>query len=264
MATATVAAPYTGTVFIDADWVTADDPTALRGLSDEGTGNRTMFDRRHDAFRNYDAYLFQATFADGLSAEIQVNPEFGSLSAARAEAQKYAVEIGRLPTLLRMDVDTVWIHRGNEAFGGGNRNLLIHTDQGEDYIASGFLNEVFVHEAVHTSLDADHASSAGWLAAQAADPMFLSTYARDNPTREDVAESFLPYYALRLFPDRVSAVDRQQIEDAIPNRIAYFDSQNFELTTVAAVPEPTTSAMLVMIAGGLAARHRRKRSVLRQ
>ena len=38
-------------------------------------------------------------------------------------------------------------------------------------------------------MDGPHAASAGWLAAQAADPEFISTYARDNPTREDIAES---------------------------------------------------------------------------
>ena len=69
-----------------------------------------------------------------------------------------------------------------QPFGGGNNNLLIHTGQGAQYEASGILEETFVHEAAHTSLDAVHASSAGWIAAQQADPNFISTYARDNAT----------------------------------------------------------------------------------
>jgi hypothetical protein len=99
--------------------------------------------------------------------------------------------IGKLPTALRAEVQTVWIHRGTQPFGGGNNNVLIHTGQADLYFADGILEETLVHEASHTSLDTPHASAAGWLAAQAADAEFISTYARDNADREDFAESFL-------------------------------------------------------------------------
>ena len=49
---------------------------------------------------------------------------------------------------------------------------------------------------------------------------------RDNPTREDVAESFLPYLAVRYRRDRLDAT-ASAIEQTIPNRIAYFDAQGF-------------------------------------
>jgi len=90
------------------------------------------------------------------------------------------------------------------------------------------LEEVLFHEATHTSFDAEHANSAGWLAAQDADPNFISSYARDNPTREDVAESLLPWFALRhaggLFPFQITS-----IQATIPNRLAYFDALDFQL-----------------------------------
>ena len=60
-----------------------------------------MFDRRVNGWITVDAYLFNASFDDGLAAEIQVNPEFGGSNAALAEAEKYAEVIGRLPTVLR-------------------------------------------------------------------------------------------------------------------------------------------------------------------
>jgi hypothetical protein len=183
-----------------------------------------MFDRRANAFVQFQAYLFDATFSDGLSAEIQVNPEFGSSEVARVEAEKYAIVIGRIPKALRINVLTVWIHKGMELFGGGNNNLLIHVGQGDAYIADGILEETFVHEAAHTSLDAAHAASAGWLSAQAKDVNFISTYARDNPTREDVAESVLPWLAVRYRASRISPAQITKIQRAIPNRLAYFDS----------------------------------------
>ena len=59
-------------------------------------------------------------------------------------------------------------------------------------------------EAIAGYVNMFSANAPGWTAAQAADPDFISTYARDNPTREDVAETFLPYLALRYRPDRIS------------------------------------------------------------
>ena len=116
------------------------------------------------------------------------------------------------------------------AGGGGNNNLLIHTGSiAQGYIAEGILEETFVHESAHTSLDAYHAASPGWLAAQAADMEFISTYARDNPTQEDVAESFLPWLMLQLAGDRIDPAMKQTIEATIPARLAYFDAQGFDL-----------------------------------
>ncbi len=216
--------PFSGTIFIDPDIITASDPTTFQTLTPKGQGLRTMFDRRPAAFIQVQAYLFDAAFSDGLTAEVQVNPEFGSADAARVQAEKYAVAIGRIPRALRVSVATVWIHQGVQPFGGGNNNLLIHVGQGDLYIADGILEETFVHEAAHTSLDAGHANSPGWVMAQTRDGNFISTYARDNPRTEDVAESFLPYLAVRFRPSRITQTLANTILQTIPNRIAYFDS----------------------------------------
>jgi hypothetical protein len=229
--------PFSGTIFIDPDILTVSDPTTFQGAVYTGQDLRSMFDRRVNDFTLVNAHLFEATFDDGFAVEIQVNPEFGDEAAATIEATKYAGIIGRLPTALREEVDTVSIHQGMQPFGGGNNNLLIHTGQAELYEADGILEETFVHEAVHVSLDWIHASAPGWLAAQTADGEFISTYARDNPTREDVAESFLPYLAIRHRADRISATLYGTIVDTIPNRIDYFDAQEFDLYPI--VPNGT-------------------------
>ncbi len=255
----TIAQPYPGSAFIDPNILTNQDPSTFGAMFFSGTGNRLMFDRRVNGFITLNAFLFNATFTDGLTAEIQVNPEFGSVDLAAVQASKYAVEIGRLPTVLRTDVETVWIHQGIQPFGGGNKNLLIHTGQGELYSQGGFLEEVFVHEAAHTSLDAAHASSPEWLAAQSSDPNFISTYARDNPLREDIAESFLPYLAVRHRSDRISSADFDLINAAIPNRIAYFDRQNFNTFPIS-VPEPGSATLVVL--ASLFAIFRRQRNFI--
>jgi hypothetical protein len=220
------APPFSGTAYLSTTIITPDDPSALLTISYLGTGSRLVYDRRVNRFDRITLHLFDARFDDGLRSEVQVNLEFGDSAAAAIQAETYARVVGRLPTTLRDDVDSITIHRGLNDFGGGNRNILIHTDQAIQY--GGYLEEVLFHEATHTSLDAANASSPGWLAAQTADARFISTYARDNPTREDVAESLLPWFALRhaggLFPFQINS-----IQSAIPNRLAYFDTLNFQL-----------------------------------
>ncbi len=227
LATATCMAqqpPYSGTIFIDPDIITPTDSSAYQSVTYTGQGMRTVYDRRVSNWVTINAYLFDVVWNDGLTSEAQINPEFGSVAAATVEAEKYAWSIGQLPTCLRVDVDEIWIHLGTEPFGGGNNSILIHTGQSTIYEADGILEETLVHEACHTSLDARHAASAGWLNAQNLDPTFISTYARDHPTREDIAESFLTWLMVRHRRDSISQQDYDAITMAIPNRLAYFDS----------------------------------------
>ena len=86
----------------------------------------------------------------------------------------------------------------------------------------------------HTSLNwpggsLDHGKAKGWLAAQKADDEFISTYAKDSPTREDIAESFLTWIVVRHRSDRVSKSHVKKILKAIPNRIKYFDEEEFDM-----------------------------------
>lgn len=78
--------PYGGTAYIDPDIITQTDPTALQNVTDTGRGDRVMYDRRVEDWITVSAYLFDARNDDGLAIEIQVNPEFGSVEAAMAEA----------------------------------------------------------------------------------------------------------------------------------------------------------------------------------
>lgn len=215
--------PYSGTVWIDPDVITPDDPTAYAGHTYSGRGMRTIYDRRPAAWIQVNAYLFEVSFDDGTTAEFIINPEFGSAEAAEVHVARYAPPIGQLSTSMRRDMREVWINGGDEAAGGGNNSILLHTGYGERHLADGFLEEVLVHEAGHTSFDADYAQSAGWIAAQNADGEFISTYARDNPVREDISESLLPYFAVRYRRDRISQADYDKITQAIPNRIAFLD-----------------------------------------
>lgn len=223
--------PFHGTIFINPKIVIESDPSVFKEIRAAGSGNRRMFDRRINNWSEWNAFLFIADFTDGTSMEIQLNPEFQQ-DEAEFMARKYAKVIGQLPMALRVKVKTVSIHKGVVPFGGGNENLLIHTGQAAKYEEEGILEETLIHEACHTSLDQDLARSPDWKIAQKADDAFISDYARDNPLREDVAESFLPYFAIRYASDRIPESLRETIVKTIPNRIAYFDTVGFRMEPV--------------------------------
>ena len=214
--------PFVGVAFISPEVLTSSDPTAFQGVTPAGQGSREMFDRRVNGYITVNAHLFSASFADGPTVEVQVNPEFNS-GQAQVHAIKYATELGRLPAVLLADVQKIVIHDGIQDFGGGPDYVLIHVGKTPEYEGGGFLEEILIHEASHTSLDDDHAAAAGWLDAQEADPAFISEYAQDFPDREDVAESFGAWFALRFRKTRIGPTIAAQIEAAIPNRLDYLD-----------------------------------------
>ena len=211
--------PFEGTVFISPRLIDSSDSSSLMNVTYAGRGMREVFDRRVDRWITVDAYLFNVRYGWG-AVEFQVNPEFGSVDAARAEVDTYAPALGRLPAFLMTNAREVEINAGVELFGGNpNGSFLIHTGQGRRYIDDGFLEEILFHEAAHVSLDTRHANAPGWTTAQNADGVFVSTYARDNPGREDVVESILPYFAVQRRSARLGDTERIAILAAIPNRL---------------------------------------------
>ncbi len=228
------AQPYGGTIFVDPDIITASDSSTFVSVTYTGQGTKTIFDRRVNDWITIEAYLFDVVWNDDLTSEAVINPEFGSVELAEVEAEKYGRSIGRLPHCLRVDVNEIWINKGVELFGGGNFSILIHTGQTVFYENDGILEETLVHEACHTSLDAMHADAPGWLEAQTLDGGFISDYAEEFPDREDIAESFLLWLAVRHRSARISQEDFDLITAAIPNRLSYFDQITCDLFPVSA------------------------------
>ena len=101
---------------------------------------------------------------------------------------------------------------------------MIHTGQGDSYVSSGILDETFIHEGCHTSLDSYVYDTDEWDTAVATDNKYISDYARDNPNREDIAETFLVWFATRY---RQSTFTQQELDDwesEMGGRFAYFDT----------------------------------------
>ena len=225
--------PFSGTVWVTPDILGPDDPTSFGSVTHTGRGMREIFDRRSNSWIMVNAYLFEVQFGEQ-TVEWQFNPEFGSADAAQAEIEVFGPAMGRLPAALLSNLQEVEVNAGLGAFGGNSYNgsILIHTeDPGtRTAIREGFLEEVFMHEGAHASLDPDHGDSPGWRAAQQSDIVSISDYARDYPDREDVAETILPYFAIRYKPERLTASLRWLMTMTTPNRLAYFDEQELDMS----------------------------------
>jgi len=219
---------FYGTIFVAPETLTESDPTSFESLISIKDANREMFDRRIDGWINIKPYLFEANFSDNLKIEVQVNPEFGTKEKAKQVALKYLPTIGRMPSYLRKDVETIWLHDGNENYGGGNKNLLIHHVRTEEYVQKGILEETFMHEAVHTSLDEYHLFSKEWINAQSKDIGFISEYAMEFPQREDLAETYPICFGLKYKPSAFKKEVREKIFEMIPNRLEYCDKYFFD------------------------------------
>ncbi len=240
--------PYVAAVVITPRGIDPADPTTLGSITYAGRGQRFVYDRRPDTWITIDVYLFDVQYA-GQQVEFRVNPEFGSEEAAQAEVETYAPVLGQMPAVLLSGIRYVDIHAGDDPWGGGTNGILIHAERSKYYFRRGihFMEESFLHEAVHAALDIAHKDSPGWRAAQAADGVFISTYARDRPDKEDIAESFLAYFAVRYRPERLADAERTVILRTIPNRLIYFDEQGFDMSPYAPseVQEPSDEIVTI-------------------
>ena len=220
--------PFDGSTWEDPGIIIDSDPSIYDTLFYRGQENRQMFDRRINRWQMFYAHVFEASYEKGKTIDIRVNPEF-SLEEAEAYALEYAYYVGQIPAFLLEDVQTVSIHDGLENFGGGTNDLLVHVQQGEIYLKFGNMIETLIHEAAHVSLDEEIYADPAWKEAVEKDPTFITTYAKDFPNREDVAESILLYLAATCKVDRISESMLNKINSAMPNRIQYFAAQNYDL-----------------------------------
>ena len=236
--------------------------STLQELVYQGQTSRQMLDLIDDGecIRDlalpveFDAFVFHATYNDGSMIEFLANPEYGSSERAKEDIDFWAEMFGNVPVFMRKDARSS-VHMGNKcgfAYSGNQGHFLIYSgtvktdetmfyeefdvrgisnniesnvgfyNETYDYPAQAQAEEILIHEGAHAALDLLVQDDPSWHLAQQADGEYISDYARGNPDREDVAESFLAWMILR-FGNSYSARKDLAIYETIPNRIAYFD-----------------------------------------
>ena len=226
-----------GTVWLYEDVITSADPSAFDSARYVGRGTREGFwDVVARQWTTVDSlYLFNASY-DGHEIEYQLHPEYGSADSARVHVDKYAPVVGRLPHDLLVAAREAEISPGNLPRGGlaagpcgGSHHL--YTRNARPLDEDLHLEEALLHEAGHllTSQCQGHETSEEWLAAQAADGIFPTDYARVNPLTEDTAEAIWAWFVARCVPERAHDAVVRTIEERLPNRLAYFDRLGLDM-----------------------------------
>lgn len=218
--------PFDGTVYLSPEVLSPSSPSAFVDLRSTGLASRMTFDRRVNDWVTNPSRIFTATFGCGReSVEVIVNSEFTE-QEAEFQASRFAFVLGQMPIGVRQAVDEIWIHDGSAPAGGGNRSILVHTGQID--LEVDFVEEIFLHEAAHTTLDPDWGGviNAGkWDMERAKDPTFISTYAEQHPEREDIAESYGAYIAWSVHQEQGRLPDAAAlVERAIPARLEFLKS----------------------------------------
>lgn len=220
------------------DIIREEDPTQFVCLTYEGRDIRQMWDKRMDGESDLNVFLFRAYFAEGPSIDIILNPEFGTVEDARAEAMRYTRGLGQLPLVFRQGIQQFGVHKGDKGFHGGPGKIFMYQDKVSLRIEQKHLEESLMHESVHASLDRDHARSDRWRAAQNSDPGFVTRYAEDNPEGEDLAETALFAYGLLRHPGRIPPVDSRDILARVPARISVVAEILENVPELAPAPTP--------------------------
>lgn len=208
------------------DFIEATDPDTFNAITFIGQKDKEMPDSTTDTLFDTDTYVFEMTFTQGSSVEVWAHSSFGTEAAAREYVDKLAGPLGKLPVFMRNTLSHAVVHTGEAgAFAESEGNFFVLYAAIMDVrISNNDLEETVFHESVHASLDATYLESNTWLQAQEGDQAFITQYASDNATKEDMAESALFAYTMINHPGRLSLDIETWIETHQSNRFAFFET----------------------------------------
>ena len=231
--------PFAGTLWELPDLISSSDYTVFSTSIYEGIETRLFYDEAITDFINYPAHIFKVNFGDGLSIDFEIYSEFSEQEAISIE-QKYAPIVGQLGKELRKNIKSIEFLKGNSVASAQRSNdlsyanITFHIDWLNNTVETrpggDKTEELLIHESAHLSIDPYVYNQQGWIDAVNLDNNYISTYAKENPDTEDVAENFQAYIAVKYFPERISNSLRDTILSVCLNRFKYFDSLNFDLS----------------------------------
>lgn len=210
----------------DIDFIRTTDPSQPFQLQLTGRGRKEMPDKRSEALFLEGVFTFRLQYDDGSSVEAWASPEIGDSTAAEKYVRLLGAALGKQPQALREKLDHVVIHGGEETAYAEEEGhfFVIYAKNIEKRISTHDLEETVFHETIHATLEADHAKSPSWIAAQKKDPGFITDYAEENPQKEDLPESALFAYTLLHFPGRLSAAHEGKVRETMPHRLQYLET----------------------------------------
>jgi len=223
--------PFYSTVHTMPNTILDTDPTAFVSVSTASDGIVDFMWGPDGWSRQVPAWQFTAKFKDqDQDTVISFDKDVGDATFCAPHALKLAEAVGRIPTFARTDFigldirPGTWGNPSGCTAWGGSGVITMCLGVGLRLIDNGNIEELFLHEGSHISLDRLIEGTDEWLCARQQDKNFISTYARDHVTREDVAETLTPWYAVTHSSSRVPAATIKKIKEAIPARLRVLSS----------------------------------------
>ena len=206
------------------DFITVDDSSVFTSLAYVGQSEKEMPDKRTEEIIDANAFVFNASFADGNTVEIWCHSDFGNELDAGIYAQMVTAPLGKLPEIMRKDIDHVVIHLGDEtAFGEGEGHFFVlYSDNMDFRLSEHDLEETVFHESVHASFEINHVETSSWKKAQRKDKGYITDYALNNYKTEDMAESAIFAYTMIVHPGRLPIEVEDWIKQNMTNRLEFF------------------------------------------
>ena len=215
--------------------------------------NADRSDKSRRFYFKTSTYVFDTYFENGTVLEMLVYFEKEkSLNKAKIIAAKYSRILGQMPNVLLQRLDAAHIYAdvpGISNASASTRVINIHPIDEYNNSFENVIEELFIHELVHASLDKPiygpykrlnkkrHENKniklvklnwSDWRKAVKGDKKrYVNNYAKTT-IHEDLAESFIAWLSLR-YGKRTSVLEKLLIEKLIPNRIKFFDEQNFDM-----------------------------------
>jgi len=205
----------------------------------KGIDERTGWKGDDQFYAKFKAHVFKATYKDNTPINIQVNYEIKKRKKAEDLALKLAKAFGQLPKFLRKNINTITINKGSLEPRAWDKEISIFTISIDKTI-----EELLLHETAHVTIDWDKKNttvglinfSSKWKSIQSADNKYISKYAKtlvgEKWRLEDVSESIMAWIYIKCKSDRISKKKYDKIIKTIPNRIKYFDQQNYDMHPV--------------------------------
>ena len=224
--------PYSGTVYIDKNWLTPSDPSIYLGKSYIGVETFEWFDFRNRQWTNSSAYSYQLSYEHGIEVIASIHTD-NAQDQIDDYLDEWAFILGQAPSRLLQGLGEFQVvpakvgEEGLKANGSTNPTHVVlyannPKERLDEELAGEFVEEAIVHEIGH-AVFYPRQENAEWTDAQTTDPCFISTYARGAPVFEDIPETLMPYLMLRLMPERVSESDKTSINQCIQARSKVLD-----------------------------------------
>lgn len=213
-------------VSTDIDFIKDSDPNAFSNIQYIGQDDKEMPDSRTDVLFDIGTYIFEVSFSNGGVIEVWAHSSFGDEFAAQEYADKLTNRLGKLPEFMRNTISHIVLHKGNAgAFAESEGHFFVLYSENMDVrISNNDLEETIFHESIHAALDFEYLQSSEWSQAQQNDNAFITQYAKENPNKEDMAESALFAYTMIKYPNRLSSEIETWVNTNIPNRYTFFET----------------------------------------